>query len=160
VHARLPADAARIPVFRRTRVVRERDCDQLGHVNNLSWVRWVVEVAEAHSAALGFPFETMRARGGVWVVRHQDLHYLRGAHPGDEIRETTWVSTMRAATSTRHARFHAADGTLLFAANTLWAFVDVARLRPRRVLPDVVARFDLVAPDAVPENAGAPTSAD
>ncbi len=144
-------DEARIPVFRRTRVVRERDCDLLGHVNNLVWVKWLVELAEAHAAALGFPFEAMKRRGGVWVVRHQDLHYLRGAHPEQEIRETTWVSEMRAARSTRHARFHAADGALLFAANTLWVFVDATRLRPKRVPADVLARFDLVVSADVPE---------
>jgi acyl-CoA thioester hydrolase len=134
----------RIPVFERTRTVRERDCDVLGHVNNLRWVRWVVELAEAHAEALGFPFEKCRELGGVWVVREQSLSYPRGALPGEELREATWVSVMQGARSVRHARFTDAGGVLRFESRTLWAFVDVATMRPARISKTMQERFDLV----------------
>ena len=139
----------RIPVFERERVVRDRDCDVLGHVNNLRWVRWVVELAEAHAEALGLPFETCREQGGVWVVREQRLDYHQGALPGERLVETTWVSEMRGARSVRHARIAGAGGGLRFEARTLWAFIDVATMRPTRVPAAMRARFDVL--DA-PEN--------
>ena len=40
-------------VFERTRVVSAEDLDQLGHVNNVVWLRFVVELAEAHARASG-----------------------------------------------------------------------------------------------------------
>ena len=134
----------RIPVFERERLVRDRDCDLLGHVNNLRWVRWVVELAEAHASALGFPFEVCREQGGVWVVREQNLEYHRSALPGERLVETTWVSEMRGARSVRHARIVDGGGGLRFEAKTLWAFVDVATMRPARVPAEMRARFDLV----------------
>jgi acyl-CoA thioester hydrolase len=137
----------RIPILRQTRTVTERDCDVLGHVNNLRWVRWLVELAEAHAAALGFPFEDCRQHGGVWVVRHQDLSYLRGAVPGEQITETTWISELRGARSTRHARFEGPGGEVRFAATTLWAFVDVDTLRPTRVPAEMRTRFDILSPE-------------
>ena len=140
-------EATRIPVLRRRRTVTDRDCDVLGHVNNLRWVRWLVELADAHAEALGCSFEVCRRQGGVWVVRHQDLHYHRGALAGEELFESTWVSELRGARSTRHARIEGPDRELRFEATTLWVFVGVATMRPKRVPPELRARFDLVPPE-------------
>ena len=139
----------RRPVFERQRTVTDRDCDVLGHVNNLRWVRWVVELAEAHAEVLGFPFEVCRERGGVWVVREQHLEYRHGAHAGESLTEATWVSEMRGARCTRHARFTDAQGLVRFEARTLWAFVNVETMRPARVPVEMSERFDVVeSPEA------------
>lgn len=139
----------RIPVFRRERSVVARDIDVLGHVNNLVWVKWVVQLAEAHAAALGLDFETCRARGGVWVVHRQELDYHRGAVEGERLVESTWVSEMRGARSVRHARMDGTDGTLRFEARTTWAWVDARTLRARRVPAEVRTAFDLVPPEGL-----------
>jgi acyl-CoA thioester hydrolase len=81
-------------------------------------------------------------------VRWQDLHYERSAFLGQRLRETTWLSELRGARCLRHTRLRSASGELCFAANTEWAFVDVAKLRPRRVPADVLAAFDLVSREA------------
>jgi len=135
-----------IPVFRRTRTVVARDLDVLDHVNNVVWLRFVVELAEAHSSALGLDFASLRRLGGVWVVRRHELDYHRSANDGDEIVEETWVSAVRGARSVRHARLRCArTGALLLAATTQWAFVDSASGRPRRVPPELARRYALVA---------------
>ncbi|HEU4429572.1 MAG TPA: acyl-CoA thioesterase [Myxococcota bacterium] len=139
---------ARIPIFRRERVLEAKQIDQLGHVNNLAWIRLALELADAHAAALGLGYEALRARGFVWVVRHQDLHYERSAFLGERLRETTWLSELRGARCVRHARFRSEKGELCFAANTEWAFVDVAKLRARRIPEDVRAAFELVSREA------------
>jgi acyl-CoA thioester hydrolase len=139
----------RIAVFGRTRQVAPRDVDLLGHVNNVVWVRFVVELAEAHAAALGLDFHTTRALGGVWIVRRHDVLYHANVPLGAHLHETTWVSAMRGALSHRHARFEDAGGRLLVESETEWAWVDGKTLRPRRVPPAVRDRFDLVeAPSA------------
>jgi acyl-CoA thioester hydrolase len=139
---------AHIPIFRREREIEARHIDQLGHVNNLAWIRLTLELAEAHASALGCGYEALRARGFVWVVRHQDLHYERSAYLGDRLRETTWLSELRGARSVRHTRLRRADGELCFAANTEWALVDVAKLRARRVPEDLRRAFALVSREA------------
>jgi len=138
--------APRIPIFQRTRIVRPGDCDVLGHVNNVAWVGFVVDLATAHSEALGLGFDATRAHGGGWIVRRHEILYRRDARPGDEIAESTWVSTMRGARSLRHARFRDADGRELVAATTEWAFVDLEAGRPRRIPKPVLGRFDPVEP--------------
>ena len=141
----------RIPVFRRTRRVAPRDVDLLGHVNNVVWVRFVVELAEAHATALGLGFHATRERGGIWIVRRHDVLYHSNVTLDAEIHETTWVSSLRGALSRRHARFEDAGGTLLVESETEWAWVDAATLRPRRVPPAVRDRFDLVETPAADE---------
>jgi acyl-CoA thioester hydrolase len=142
-----PAPAERlIPVFRRTRTVLARDLDVLDHVNNVVWLRFVVELAEAHSTALGLDFASLRRLGGVWVVRRHELDYHRSANEGDEIVEETWVSVLRGARSVRHARLRCArSGALLLEATTHWAFVDAGSGRPRRVPAELARRYPLVA---------------
>ncbi|MGH8311231.1 MAG: acyl-CoA thioesterase, partial [Steroidobacteraceae bacterium] len=96
--------APRIPIFRRDRTVAARDIDLLGHVNNVVWVRYVVELAAAHADALGVGFEVTRELGGIWIVRRHDVLYHANVSGGSTIRESTWVSSLRGALSLRHAR--------------------------------------------------------
>jgi acyl-CoA thioester hydrolase len=138
------ASPARIPIFRRERTVAPRDVDLLGHVNNVVWVRFVVELAAAHADALGAGFEAMRSLGGIWIVRRHELIYHANVPLGAKIRESTWISSLRGALSLRHARFESEAGVLLVEAVTEWAYVDGTTLRPRRVPAEVRARFDPV----------------
>jgi acyl-CoA thioester hydrolase len=130
--------------------VEARDVDLLGHVNNVVWVRFVVELAEAHAAALGLGFHATRGLGGIWIVRRHDVLYHANVPLAAAIHETTWVSSLRGALSRRHARFEDGTGRLLVESETEWAWVDAKTLRPRRVPPGVRERFDLVEapPDA------------
>jgi acyl-CoA thioester hydrolase len=143
-------DRLRIPIFRRERRVASRDTDLLGHVNNLVWVRYVVELAAAHADALGVGFEATRQLGGIWIVRRHDVTYHGNVAGGATIRESTWISSLRGALSLRHARFEADGGTLLVEAKTEWAYVDATTLRPRRVPAALRARFDPVPAEAGP----------
>lgn len=136
-----------IPVFRRERTVTEDDTDVLGHVNNLVWVRWIVDLAEAHATAVGFDLAATLATGGIWVVHRQEIDYHRGADPGEVIQEATWVSEMRGARSVRHSRFTGADGVVRLTAVTKWAWVDAKSLRVRRLPVQVKERFVTVAPE-------------
>jgi len=134
--------APRIPIFRRDRMVAPRDIDLLGHVNNLVWVRYVVELAAAHADALGVGFEATRTLGGIWIVRRHDVLYHGNVPVGSTIRESTWISSLRGALSVRHARFESEAGALLVEANTEWAYVDGTTLKPRRVPAELRQRFD------------------
>jgi len=136
--------APRIPIFRRDRIVAPRDIDLLGHVNNVVWVRYVVELAGAHADALGVGFEATKARGGIWIVRRHDVTYHANVAGGATIRETTWISSLRGALSLRHARFESEAGVRLVEATTEWAYVDATTLRPRRVPAELRERFDAV----------------
>ena len=134
-----------IPVFRERLTISEREIDDLGHVNNIVWLKLVMRLAERHSTAVGMPFSEYLRSGGVLVVRRHEIDYCLPAFPGDELLGETWVSMMHAARSTRHARFlRVSDGALLLSSTSDWAYVDAVKQRPRRIQQDVISRFTLV----------------
>ncbi|HTO68807.1 MAG TPA: thioesterase family protein [Myxococcota bacterium] len=129
-------------VFRRTRTIAPGDIDELGHVNNVRWLRFVAELATAHAQLHGSDLAALRAQGALWIVRRHEIDYHRPALPGEEIVEETWVEAMTGAKSERHSRFtRASDGTLLVLAVTTWAYVDAKTLRPTRIPEALRARF-------------------
>lgn len=119
-------------------VAAPEDIDGLGHVSNLVYVRWVQDVAAAHSTAVGYGLDAYRDLGLVFVVRRHEIDYLRPAYAGDSIRLRTWVESWKAATSVRMTsiwRIGDGEPVELARASTLWALVAMDSGRPRRI-PD------------------------
>lgn len=122
--------------------VKEADIDELGHASNLSFLRWVLEAAVAHTTAAGLSPHDYRRRGQSFVVRRHTLEYLRSVYAGDELVVETRVVALRTASSERETLIlHARDGAHVAHAKSLWAFVDLAAGRPIRIPADVRARF-------------------
>ena len=69
-----------MPFAIRVRVTPE-DLDELLHVSNIVYIRWIQDVAVAHSASVGLTLEEYRQRGAVFVVRRHEVDYLRPALP-------------------------------------------------------------------------------
>jgi acyl-CoA thioester hydrolase len=126
--------------FQHTFVVESSDIDQLGHANNVAYVRWVQDVAAAHWHALNPSGPEMPPQ--VWVVQEHQIRYLRSAYAGDELRALTWVADVKGASSKRCTRIErVADGQLLCAAETQWVLLDACSGRPVRVPGEVAARL-------------------
>ncbi|MCA9632384.1 MAG: acyl-CoA thioesterase [Myxococcales bacterium] len=119
--------------------------DELGHVSNLEWVRWISRIATAHSESVGLGFTAYRSLGLLWVVRRHEVDYLAEALEGEDIEARTWIADVKGATSRRSTTFHRleSDGTrkLLVRAETTWALIDLARRRPTRVPSDLLERY-------------------
>jgi acyl-CoA thioester hydrolase len=132
--------AAPAHAFQHTFVVEASDIDQLGHANNVAYVRWVQDVAAAHWHALYPTGPEMPPQ--VWVVQEHQIRYLRSAYAGDELRALTWVADVKGASSKRCTRIErVADGQLLCAAETQWVLLDAGSGRPVRVPGEVASRL-------------------
>ena len=79
-----------IPVFRRRRTVGQEHADVWGHVNNVIWLAFAIELAGDHSTAVGLDVEAYRRIGGHFVTHRHEVDYLAAAVPGDELVEETW----------------------------------------------------------------------
>ena len=122
--------------------VAEIDLDELGHVNNVTYLRYAEEAARRHSAERGFDLEAYRAAGVVPVVRSHTIRYLRPAMPNDTLSVSTEVVALTGARALRHTEVRRArDGRLLAHADTEWVWLDTARGRPRAVPEAVLAAF-------------------
>lgn len=133
-------------VFRMELLVTDSDIDIMGHVNNVSYVRWMQDVAVAHSNANGWDWPRYRELGAAWVARMHKVEYLASAYKDDGIVVETWVSGIKKATSTRSYRFQkASDGATLVMAETRWAFVSLSDAVPVRIPPEVSGSFQVIS---------------
>lgn len=122
------------PRFRLELVAQPEDMDELEHVSNITYVRWLQRVATEHSAAAGWDAPAYRALGAVFVVRRHEIDYHAPAYAGDRIGLCTWVEWWRTASTLRRTEIRrAGDGLLLVSASTLWALVAADGGRPRRI---------------------------
>jgi acyl-CoA thioester hydrolase len=145
-----------VPIFALTFDVQASDIDPLGHVNNIAYVRWVQDVAVAHSAAVGMDFAAYGRLGGIFVVRRHEIDYLRPVLRGDRILARTWISGVMAAKCFRSTELVRESGTVTVArAVTTWGFVDTQTGRPTRIpiaLREAFAQIPIVT-DSVPPSA-------
>lgn len=124
--------------------VSPQDLDELQHVSNLVYVRWVQDVAVAHSASVGLGMEWYLERGTAFVVRRHEIDYLRSAVLDDDVEVQTQVAALSPVTAERHTEIRRArDGQVLAKAVTTWAFVELATGRPTRIPEEVKSRFPL-----------------
>jgi acyl-CoA thioester hydrolase len=126
-------------VYHHQITVQPQDIDAMGHVNNVVYVRWVQEAAEAHWNAKA-P-ETVRKKYN-WVVLRHEVDYLRPALSGQTIIATTWVENFNGVRSDRVVQLtHQETGTLLAKAKTTWCLLDAQTARPKRIEDDITKVF-------------------
>ena len=118
--------------------VEVSDIDQLGHANNVAYVRWVQDVAAAHWHSLYPPSPAQPPQ--VWVVQEHLVRYHRSAYASEELTARTWVADVNGARSKRLTRIER-GGDLLCSAETQWVLLDTASGRPVRVPVEVAARL-------------------
>jgi len=125
--------------FTRAKTATEADIDELGHVNNAVWVKWIQEIAVAHWEAVA---TAEQHAAYIWVVTRHEIDYRGNVGPGETVTGETWVSEPpRGARFDRHVRFTGADGKVKVEAVTTWALLDRATGRLLRVRPELAAPF-------------------
>ncbi|HEY3286064.1 MAG TPA: thioesterase family protein [Gemmatimonadaceae bacterium] len=126
-------------IFELPRDIEPGDIDDLNHVNNVVYLRWVQDVAIAHWSTAATAEQQAEV---AWVAVRHEIDYKHPALPGDAIIARTWVG---AADSHRFERLteivRAVDGKLLAKARTLWCPINRATGRLTRVSDEVRARF-------------------
>lgn len=118
------------------------DIDELGHVNNAVYLRYVDDVARAHASRQGLELEDFVAAGALPVVRRHVVDYLRPAVRGDRLRVSTRVRALSGVRGVRDNEVRrVSDDALLVEAETLWAWLDPATLRPKRIPAAILRAF-------------------
>jgi acyl-CoA thioester hydrolase len=124
--------------YEQTFTARASDIDELGHVNNAVWVRWVQDLATAHWAVAA---SAEQAAAYVWVVVRHEVDYMGNLAEGESVEARTWVASEAVgAKFDRFAEF-SKNGRVIVRARTTWAILSRESLRPLRVPKEVVARF-------------------
>ncbi|MDG2074282.1 MAG: acyl-CoA thioesterase, partial [Polaribacter sp.] len=75
-------------IFISHHIVKSDEIDDLNHVNNAVYVKWMDNVAYLHWQKLT---ENHPLPDYIWVVSRHEIDYKRQAVLGDEIEIKTWV---------------------------------------------------------------------
>lgn len=113
--------------------VKPDDIDELGHVNNVVYLRWVQQVASAHWQSKALSAITDKY---LWVVLRHEIDYLKPALLQDKIKAQTWVSSMDGVKSIRNVKF-ISNGNELAVAKTIWCLLDAKSMKPKRIGDDI-----------------------
>jgi acyl-CoA thioester hydrolase len=125
--------------FTRIFTAQPDDIDELGHVNNAVWVRWIQDMATSHWQAVAAPEHIATY---FWVVTRHEIDYRGNVGPGQSVTANTWIeSEPKGAQFDRRVDFVDAAGKVIVRANTTWAMIDKATGRLVRVRPEVSAPF-------------------
>lgn len=114
--------------------VQPADIDYLGHVNNVNYLRWMLEAAEGHWALYRRHAPAEVVDGVGWVVMRHELDYFLPTFVGDDLEVYTWVPTCTALTCDRYYEVvRAADGALVARGTSSYCVVDLVGGKPRRL---------------------------
>jgi len=140
-------------------VAAASDIDELAHVNNVAYLRWILAAASRHWEVYQQRADPVAVAGVAWVVLRHTIEYREAAVLADRLRVLTWVPTCTATTCDRYAQvIRAADGAVLCRSASSYCVVDRGSGRARRLSeplrvaiggPEIVkrARLDTGFPD-------------
>lgn len=131
----MPTSSRLAPRFELPLEIVPADIDELGHVNNVVYLRWAQDAATAHWLAASTPAQQEAI---AWVAMRHEIDYKQAALPADGIIASTWVGE---ADAVRFERFvellRASDRKVLAAVRTIWCPISRASGRVTRVDPAV-----------------------
>ena len=125
--------------FELTFTATPSDIDELGHVNNAVWVRWIQDMATSHWQAVANP---AHIAAYIWVVTRHEIDYRGNIAAGDSVTGRTWIEAEpKGAQFDRRVDFVDSSGKVIVRANTTWAMLDKASGRLSRVRSEIAAPF-------------------
>lgn len=129
-----------VEVFIQRFPVAAGDIDELGHVNNIVYLRYAQEMAIAHWRSRALP-EMVDAF--VWVVTRHEVDYRAQLELGDDVEVRTWVDEApRGPSWIRFVEVYKAGAEKPSAQiKSNWVMLDAQTRRMKRVPPELAARF-------------------
>jgi len=114
----------------------------IAHVPNTLFVRWLEAISMAHSDHLGYTDPWHIEHDLIWFVRRHEIDYLAEVMLGDELVMATWVEAFHKTSSPRrYVMYRPSDGKVVCRAMTIWVLVTRRTSKPRRIDPDMAARY-------------------
>lgn len=126
-------------IFTQRITVPASSIDERGHVNNLAYLQWCIDAAEAHWVSR--TPKSLR-EGYVWYVINHNITYRASAFEGEELELQTWVETNKGVRSERHYKLiRLLDQKTLVEGQTVWCLLNVKTLRPTKIPHEISTLF-------------------
>lgn len=93
------------------------------------------------SEELGVGVDYLAEKQVAWVLSSWEIQVSRYPVMGEEITVSTWPYYFKGFYGYRNFLVEAADGEVLARANSVWVFMDTARMRPVRISEEMIAAY-------------------
>ncbi len=132
VIAGIPHDA---PFQCTIEIQKHQSSNEVDHVNNIEYLRWVDKGSQLHCDASGWARKRLLDAGIMWFVARHEIDYRSEAIASDALLLTTWVDDIRRVKSWRTSQIHALGETprLVCECKTLWVLVELDSRRPTAI---------------------------
>ena len=112
-------------------VRKDHASNEVNHINNIQYIKWIDRGAELHCDASGWTRDRMLKDGIMWFVARHEIDYIAEATSADRLRLTTWIEDIRRVKSWRNTIIHALDNTHreVCRCKTLWVLVNLKTRR-------------------------------
>ncbi|WP_058021352.1 acyl-CoA thioesterase [Pseudohongiella spirulinae] len=119
------------------------DIDELGHVNNATYVRWMEICAWRHSESLHLSMCDYRRLDRAMVVLRHEIDYLAAAFANEQIQVATWiVKSDGKLRLTRHFQItRPDDGLTLLRAQSTFVCMELSSGRAKRMPEEFISRY-------------------
>jgi acyl-CoA thioester hydrolase len=119
--------------------IQSTDIDENGHVNNITYLKWVQDIAIAHWTSVAT--KEMNEQY-MWVVSRHEIDYLKQAFIHNKLLAKTWVVEPDGAKSFRYVDIYDTETNAIVAKiKTTWYLLDAASKRPKRIESDITQVF-------------------
>ena len=114
--------------------VSEKEIDELNHVNNMHYLKYMENAAKIHWSKLS---DLALNNKFVWVVLRHEIDYLFSAKLNDELIVTTWIGKSYGVKSERYVQIKKDDRTVL-KSKTIWCLLTKKTMKPVRIPPVIL----------------------
>ena len=126
-----------MPYFQVEHSVKKEELDELGHVSNTVYVKWLDSVTRLHNTELGLDQHVLIENDSVFVIQKHLLTYKKPAFEKDLLEIKTRIISYSAFKHLREYQISSkADGGLIFSAETVLVNVSFTSGKLKR-MPDV-----------------------
>jgi acyl-CoA thioester hydrolase len=126
--------------FEKLITVSQDDLDELNHVNNVRYVKWINHVAKEHWLQKATP---KMLKDFVWVVIKHHINYKGSALLNDTIKLQTFVTLNKGATCTRIVEMYLhKTNKLLLKSETDFCLLNSKTFKPTRINSEIANLFN------------------
>lgn len=127
-------------IFRKEIKVSQTDLDQLNHVNNVRYVQWIQDIAEAHWLKNA---SQQILDSYYWVLVKHTIDYKGQAFLGDAVLIKTFVESSKGVSSIRKVEMYNQNSDkLIITSETKWCLINKNSNRPTRITPEIAELFN------------------
>ncbi len=119
--------------------VSEKEIDELNHVNNMHYLKYMENAAKIHWEKLS---NSVLNKKYVWVVIRHEIDYLFSAKLNDELEVTTWIGDSYGVRSERFVEIKKKDRIVL-KSKTIWCLLTKKTMKPVRIPSDILILLEV-----------------